>query len=289
MNRSSAVKPFLKWAGGKSQLLAQFEPLLPASIKGYHEPFMGSAALFFYLCNVNRLPRRARLADSNSELVNTFTVLRDHPDDLIARLAHHKRRHSQSHYYIVRAQAWSSLSPLERAARFIYLNKTCYNGLYRVNRSGQFNVPFGSYKNPSIFSEPGLRQASECLQRAELQEAPFQAVTSVARRGDFVYFDPPYHPLSKTANFTSYTAAEFGEAQQRELAEVFKTLHRKGCKVMLSNSWTPLILDLYQGFTLLPVLASRAINSNGAGRGRIKEAVVLNYTLGVPPAARLNR
>ncbi len=273
------VRPFLKWAGGKGQLLDQFALLYPRSFENYHEPFMGSAAVYFHLCSSGLIKRakRARLTDSNVELVNCYRVVRDEVDALIELLAEHKRRHSREHYYQVRGQRPQALSPLEAAARFIYLNKTCYNGLYRVNRRGQFNVPMGSYKNPAILDAEELRRASCALRETEIAVADFREVVHHAKSGDLIYFDPPYHPLTKTANFTSYTEAPFGEEQQRELAQVFCQLDRQGCQVMLSNSWTPFILDLYRGFHLVEVRAARAINSKASGRGRISEVVVLNY------------
>jgi DNA adenine methylase len=270
-------KPFLKWAGGKGQLLGQFAELYPCQFAGYHEPFVGSAAVYFHLCSLRTPTSRVRLTDSNAELVNCYTVVRDDVDSLIDSLAKHKRQHSPDHYYEVRAHPSDALSEVERAARLIYLNKTCYNGLYRVNRRGQFNVPLGSYKNPGIYAPGELRQASRALQNAEIEVAPFASVVKRARKGDFVYFDPPYHPLSSTANFTSYTQGAFGEQEQHELAQVFRALDRKGCKVMLSNSWTPFIRNLYKGFRLVEVKAARVINSKAEKRGKVSELVVLNY------------
>ena len=280
------TKPFLKWAGGKGQLLDQFAPLYPRSFCSYHEPFVGSAAVYFHLCGLRAagyladLMRRVRLTDSNMELVNCYQAVRDHVDELIDRLTLHKQKHGREYYYQVRSWLPQVLTPEEAAARFIYLNKTCYNGLYRVNRKGQFNVPMGSYKNPSIFDADNLRHASNMLRGVEIVVADFREVVNCAASGDFVYFDPPYHPLSRTANFTSYTEHPFGEEQQRELAQVFRALDRKGCKVMLSNSWTPFILDLYRGFRFVEVKAARAINSKAGGRGKISEAVVLNFESG---------
>lgn len=270
-------RPFLKWAGGKGQLLGQFAGLYPCQFAGYHEPFVGSAAVYFHLCGLRTPIRRARLTDSNAELVNCYTMVRDDVDSLIASLAKHRQQHSPDHYYEVRAQTPDALREVERAARLIYLNKTCYNGLYRVNRQGQFNVPMGSYKNPRIFDPAELRRASRALQNAEIEVAPFASVVKRARRGDFVYFDPPYHPLSNTANFTSYTQSTFGEQEQHELAHAFRELDRKGCKVMLSNSWTPFIRNLYKGFRLVEVKAVRVINSKAERRGKVSELVVLNY------------
>ncbi len=280
------IKPFLKWAGGKTQLLEQYAPLFPREFNGYHEPFVGSAAVYLRLCGLSaadplRSPlNRVRLTDSNDELINAYRAVRDQPHSLMALLAEHKRLHDQAHYYQVRAQKPNALSPIERAARLIYLNKTCFNGLYRVNRAGQFNVPMGRYQNPGLFDAEDLQRVSRALQRVELEVMDFRSVVQHARRGDFVYFDPPYLPVTRTAHFTRYTDQPFGEAQQCELAEVFRALDRQGCCVMLSNSWTPFILELYRDFNCIEVKAARAINSKAAGRGRVSEVVVVNYDVG---------
>lgn len=276
-------KPFLKWAGGKTQLLPVFTALYPPIFKTYHEPFLGSAAVYFHLYGLNARGALAdsmtgvTLSDSNSELVNCYRVVKDNVEELVPLLADHKRKHSHSHFYAVREQLPGRLTDILRAARFIYLNKTCYNGLYRVNRRGQFNVPIGSYKNPGIFEAEALRRASEALQQAEIRVGDFHEVADRAEKGDFIYFDPPYHPLTKSANFTSYTQEAFGEEQQKELADVYSALDRRGCYVMLSNSWTPFVLELYKQFDCRQVHAARAINSNSERRGKISELVVLNY------------
>lgn len=277
------AKPFLKWAGGKGQLFEQFMPLYPRTFDGYHEPFVGSAAVYFHLFNLVTAGKlkaaleRVRLTDANEELINCYAMVRDDVDVLIRALARHRERHSSSHYYAVRADSPATLSREERAARLIYLNKTCYNGLYRVNRKGEFNVPMGSYKNPSIYEADELRQVSRALQKTEIHAADFREVRRWASAGDFVYFDPPYHPLTTTSSFTNYTDQAFGEQEQRDLAQVYRDLDRRGCKLMLSNSWTPFIIDLYGGFRLVEVKATRAINSNPNKRGKISELVVLNY------------
>lgn len=276
-------KPFLKWAGGKTQLLAQLACLFPREFLGYHEPFVGSAAVYWHLYGLaidDQLSydgRRVRLTDANQELINCYQIVRDCPSELITQLAEHRRKHGETHYYQVRAQRPENLTAIQRAARFIYLNKTCYNGLYRVNRAGQFNVPIGSYKNPRIFDPEELNSASLALQGVTIEVADFHTVTSWAQCGDFVYFDPPYVPLTQTANFTSYTEAPFGEREQHDLADIFRVLDQKGCKVMLSNSWVPSNLDLYRGFNCIEVKANRAINSNAERRGKISELIVLNY------------
>ncbi len=280
---SATHKPYLKWAGGKTQLLAQFAALYPREFAGYHEPFVGSAAVYLHLLDLQARGdihtdwARVRLTDSNAELINCHHIVAHDLDTLIRRLAYHKRKHSHDYYYAVRAQNPDKLDAVHRAARLIYLNKTCFNGLYRVNRRGLFNVPIGSYKEPRIFDRADLAWASQALQCAEIALADFREVLSHARRGDFVYFDPPYHPVSKTASFTAYTGAAFGDAEQRALAQVFCDLDRKGCRVMLSNSWTPFVLELYHAFNVIEVKANRAINSQADKRGKISEVVVLNY------------
>ena len=278
-------KPFLKWVGGKSQLLNQFEPYFAAAfnegdIKRYIEPFVGGGAVFFHLCNYDRLPEQSFLFDINDELINTFQIVRDHVNDLIELLAIHEKKHDREYFYKIRGldrEPNLILANIERAARTIYLNRTCYNGLYRVNSKGQFNVPMGSYKNPKILHEETLLSACTVLQNSVIETRDFQYSLDVAKRDDFIYFDPPYDPLSKTASFTSYTANNFRDEDQRRLAEVFTILSDRGCLCMLSNSYTPFILDLYKKFRIEKVRASRAVNSDPNGRGAIDEVLVLNY------------
>ena len=265
------VTPFVKWAGGKGQLLDQLEPLLPDRFGAYLEPFLGGGAFYLAL-----EPARAILSDCNEDLIATYRMIRDRLDELLAELDTH--RHEETYYYDVRAQRPDRLTPVARAARFIYLNKSCYNGLYRVNRSGQFNVPFGRSRTaPRLYSEANLRRIAALLAGAELVVAPYQQTLDRARRGDFVYFDPPYHPLSATSNFTAYTAAAFDAGDQRELARWYRLLDDRGCKLMLSNSSAPLIRELYADFRVEEVQAHRMINSDAGARGAITELVVLNY------------
>ncbi|GAB4574318.1 MAG: DNA adenine methylase [Anaerolineae bacterium] len=281
----SRAAPFLKWAGGKTQLLAQYDPLFPTGpVERYFEPFVGSGAVFFALRRRD-FARSYHLFDSNPELINVYQVVRDQVEELITLLAEHRARHaadSRAHYYAVREldrdPDWRrTAAPVVRAARMIYLNKTCYNGLWRVNSKGQFNVPLGRYKNPPILDEDKLRAASAALQGVALAVADFRSIVDCAAAGDFVYFDPPYVPLSATANFTSYAKDDFGEQDQRDLAEVFRALDRRGCRVMLSNADAPLVHTLYADFNLRLVTARRAINSHTARRGPIAEVVVTNY------------
>jgi len=269
----------MKWVGGKQQLLNQFEAFLPPTFRRYFEPFMGGGAVFFHLWNTSKLPAEASLFDNNTELVNAYLVTRDKLDELIEKLAVHKEKHSKKYYYEIRRLDRENkvLSDVERAARTIYLNRTCYNGLYRVNSKGEFNVPMGSYINPQILNEDVLRTASGCLKGVNVELRDFRSIVDFAHAGDFFYFDPPYDPLSKTASFTSYTHNSFGRKDQQELAEVFARLAEKGAFVMLSNSDTPFVRGLYGKFRIETVRARRAVNSDANGRGCVEEVVVLNY------------
>jgi DNA adenine methylase len=267
------AKPFLKWAGGKGQLLAQFRPLFPAEYGRYFEPFVGSAAVFFAL-----RPRRAVLTDVNRELLDCYCAVQEDVERVIVALRRHA--YDEEHYYRVRDLDPAKLSPPDRAARTIFLNKTGYNGLYRVNKKGRFNVPFGRYTNPG-FAHPdqldNLRACARVLQGVTLEVRDFAEVGNHARARDFVYFDPPYVPASSTADFTSYVPGGFGWEEQRRLAEVFAQLTRRGVRAMLSNSDTPAVRDLYAAFRIDVVLASRSINSRADKRGKVGEVVVRNY------------
>ncbi len=271
--RATAVRPFLKWAGGKGRLLRQYADLFPDKIGNYHEPFLGSGAVFFRL--YPRIEGGAHLSDRIEDLILTYRAVRDDVAGVVRRLKKHV--YEREHYYRVRAQNPARLSAAGRAARFIYLNRTGFNGLYRVNRSGKFNVPFGRYKNPTICDEEGLRRASEPLASAEIENRGFEDLPGCVKKGDFVYLDPPYHPRSKTSNFTAYTSDPFGEDEQRALAKTCQALHERGARFMLSNSDTAFIRRLYKGFGIQRVYAARAINASPNGRGKIAEVVVRNY------------
>jgi DNA adenine methylase len=266
------AKPFIKWAGGKSKLLPDLSKLFPPKkqIGAYFEPFLGGGAVFFYLQHPN-----SYLSDSNQELIELYKIVQQNVEELIDALKGHKNE--RDYFYKVRAQRPSELSPIERAARLIYLNKTCFNGLYRVNSRGDFNVPFGRYKNPLICDAEGLRAASLALQNAKILHEHFESVLSWAKPTDFIYFDPPYHPLNKTSSFTSYTSDRFGEEEQKHLSCVYTELANRGCFVMMSNSDTPLIRNLYKDFNIKEIQASRAINSKSEGRGKITELLIINY------------
>ncbi|MEE9227292.1 MAG: DNA adenine methylase [Acidobacteriota bacterium] len=269
--------PFLKWAGGKGQLLEQFLPLIPSGFRGYVEPFAGSAAVFFRVANGGRTSRRL-LADSNQELVNCYRVVRDQVEEVIRILRNHQKLHGNDHYYETRAVRPETLPEVDRAARMIYLNRTCYNGLYRVNSKGLFNVPIGRYVNPRICDAANLRLVSHALRGCELLDKPFEEAPEYCRGGDLVYLDPPYQPISATSKFTSYTAGQFTAEDQERLASVFTELDRNGCLLMMSNSDSPLIRKLYRArFRIRTVRARRAINSRSDRRGPIRELLICNY------------
>lgn len=264
-------RPFLKWVGGKSQLIPQYERYFPTRFKTYYEPFLGGGAIFFHL-----LPTQAFLMDINAELVNVYRCVKEQVEPLIELLVKHRDRHSPDYYYQIRANPVGS--NLERAARLIYLNKTCFNGLYRENSKGQFNVPLGRYKNPGIFDPGLLRAASAALRRVQIQENPFEAILNYAHTGhDFVYFDPPYYPLSSTSSFTAYHRYAFTQDDQIRLQQTFAILARRGVKVMLSNSDCSFIRELYSDFNIHTIFAARSINSNAKKRGKITEVLVTSY------------
>lgn len=264
-------RPFLKWAGGKGQLIPQYIPYFPKEFSTYYEPFLGGGAIFFYL-----LPNCSTLMDINPELVNVFRCVRDRVEELIEQLQQHRDRHAPEYYYQVRA--CNQGSEVERAARLIYLNKTCFNGLYRENSKGQFNVPIGRYKNPAICDPGLLHAASRALQESQIEISSFEAVLDYAHSNrDFVYFDPPYHPISATSRFTAYNRYSFAQADQIRLRDTFVTLAQRGVKVMLSNSDCPFIRELYKDFTIHTIFASRSINSNINRRGKITEVLVTSY------------
>ena len=273
-------KPFVKWVGGKRQLLKQFRDLglyppenFDPITNTYFEPFVGGGAVFFDL-----LPETAYLSDLNNELVVTYNVIKNDVENLIKSLKKHKV--DKEYFLKIRAQNPEKLSDLNTASRFIYLNRTCFNGMYRVNSKGGFNVPFGKYNNPLICDESNLRKASKALKNVEIKKQDYKEVLKKAKKGDFVYFDPPYYPVSKTASFTSYTSESFLDKEQIELRDTFVELHKRGCFVMLSNSDTPFINKIYsepKGLRITKVQAGRAINSDASKRGKITEVLVTNY------------
>jgi len=277
--QAPAAAPFLKWAGGKRALLDQYSPFFPERAATYFEPFVGSGAVFFHLRG-RGFAEHYLLSDANHDLINVYRVVQDDIETLIEHLRAHRAAHNEDHYYRVRAQdrnGYDHLAGVDRAARMIYLNRTCYNGLWRVNRQGHFNVPMGKYRNPRIVNEHRLRAASAALRGVRLCAEDFANAVREAHPGDFVYFDPPYVPLSATASFTSYYADDFTIAEQRRLADTFRDLDRRGVQAMLSNSDHPLVWELYAGFRIERVSARRAINRDAGKRGPVSEVLVLNY------------
>lgn len=276
MAKNTFVQPFLKWAGGKRQLLDEIRKYVPKGYNTYYEPFVGGGAVLFSL-----QPERAVINDINAELIRTYRVIRDDVDTLLEHLAKHQN--DKEYFYELRAldrtEQFEALSPAERASRLIYLNKTCYNGLFRVNRQGQFNVPFGDYKNPNIVNEPVLRAVHQYLVENEIEilNTDFVEAVATAKEGDFVYIDPPYDPISSTSSFTGYSLDGFGRDEQIRLKQTVDSLTNRGCKVLLSNSATDFIKDLYKDYQIVIVTANRAINSNASRRGKIDEVLVMNY------------
>lgn len=269
--------PVLKWAGGKRQLLGELIPRLQRAtgVARYHEPFIGGGAVFFELKRLGLLPGPATISDVNPNLVDVYQALRADLPRLIALLEKHELAHGEAYYYATRELV--PQDPVERAARVIYLNKTCFNGLYRENSKGRFNVPIGKYVNPTVCHEPVLRAAAAALDGVEIACRGFEALLDHARPRDLVYLDPPYVPLSSTSSFASYAKGGFGADEQRRLADVCRVLDQRGVRFLLSNSMNETVRRLYQGFRVETVLASRSVNSQGAGRGAVEEALVSNF------------
>lgn len=270
-------KPFLQWVGGKRALIPQYQHLFPKKFDRYLEPFLGGGAIYFHL-----KANRAVINDSNPELIATYQGVRDNSQEVVALLKLLKERHSQNLYQTIRnldrdATTFSKFEKYEIAARMIYLNQTCFNGVYRVNKHGQFNVPIGSSLNRLICDEGTIIKASKILKNAEIRCVDFNEVISGAGKEDFVYFDPPYFPISEYSDFTRYTKEKFYQKDQERLREGFELLHKKGCKVMLSNSDCSFIRNLYKPYRIHKVLSGRALNSDKAKRGKISELVITNY------------
>ena len=272
------TRPFLKWAGGKRQLLPQISELVP-KMKTYYEPFIGAGAVLFYL-----QPKKVVINDTNAELINCYNVIKDNLDELIEDLNNHKNE--KEYFYLIREldrmPAYQKLSDVGRSSRIIYLNKTCYNGLFRVNSQGQFNTPFGRYNNPKIVDKTVLKAVNKYLNSHDVTilNLDFEEAVSTAKKGDFVYFDPPYDPISDTSSFTGYDINGFNKDEQKRLKDTFEELTNKGVKCMLSNSKTPFITKLYKEYGTIDVSAIRSINSNASKRGKIEEILVLNYGYG---------
>jgi DNA adenine methylase len=271
------AEPVLKWAGGKRRLVEQYAKHFKAKFGAYHEPFFGGGAVYFWLWGTGRLAGKpaSRLTDINPELINFYSVLQSRPAELFEQMGRHQELHSQEYYYEVRKQQPPELDEVSRAARMLYLNRTCFNGLYRENSRGEFNVPMGRYTNPRILHREGLQAATRALEGCHLSVSPYLEVENHAKPGDLVYFDPPYQPLTTTSNFTSYTQHNFSEDDQRQLAALFARLSKRKVKVLLSNSDAPLIRELYKGFKQVKIQAARAINSKADQRQKITELLIL--------------
>lgn len=270
----SETYPIVKWVGGKRQLMFELIKNMPKSYNRYFEPFIGGGALFFEL-----QPEQAYISDMNEELINLYSVVRNNVYELIKDLSKHEvsKEYFLEIRNIDRTEQYTELSDVERASRFIYLNRTCFNGMYRVNSQGQFNVPFGHYKNPRIIDKNNLLNCSELLKKTEIKCADFSEILTKVKKDDFVYFDPPYVPLNETSSFTSYTKDGFDIDMQFKLRDVCDELATMGVKFMLSNSDTKLVNELYANYEIKKVFASRQINANADGRGKITEVLVRNY------------
>ena len=273
-NNLPQAKPFLKWAGGKTQLMDEILNSAPKHFNKYFEPFLGGGAVFF---NLN--PKQAFLSDLCEDLINCFIAVQQTPNELVQELESYP--YSEEFFYQIRelsrTEEFAKLSNLKKAARFIYLNKTCFNGLYRVNSQGHFNVPFGKYKNPQLFKIENIMACNQALKDVELKNATYDNILEKVSKDDFVYLDPPYSPLSQSASFTSYTSDGFSDNKQAELRNFCDKLNEKGAKFLLSNSYTTLILSLYKNYEIQTVKAKRAINSVSKGRGQINEVLIKNY------------
>lgn len=270
------LKPIVKWAGGKSKLLGELLPRVPQGIRTYYEPFFGGGALFVALASHKpKAMKKAVIADRNPDLVACYKAIRDNVDGLIRELGHYHYDHDL--FYATRARDVSTANDVVRGARLLFLNHTCFNGLWRVNSKGEFNVPFGRYTNPKICNEPLLRGWHGVLQGVTIQAVDFATITKKAKEGDFVYFDPPYMPVSRTANFASYGAGGFGDTEQTRLRDEFARLAKCGTNAVLSNADTPASRALYKDFSCFVVKASRRINSNIKKRGDASELIVTNW------------
>lgn len=277
MKKGKLVAPVVKWVGGKRQLLDQITPLLPKRFTSYCEPFLGGGAVLFSI-----QPNMAVVNDLNGDLILVYEVIRDDVDSLIASLKTHEN--TQEHFYAVRdldrnRESYDALSRVEKASRLLYMNKTCYNGLFRVNNSGEFNSPYGHYKRPNIVNEPTLRAVSRYLNASDITfyNEDFAATLERVPQGGFVYLDPPYDPVSDTASFTGYNRGGFDRNEQIRLKECCDELTKRGVKFLLSNSSTPFIRELYMDYKVTLVRARRAINSDGNKRGAIQEVLIRNY------------
>ena len=278
--KNPLVSPILKWVGGKRQLLDSIEPLIP-KCSTFYEPFIGGGAVLF-----SRQPDKAVINDLNPELINVYLTIKNEPKALIEKLKEHRDNSSEEYFYSIRAldrdkEVFENMMNVERAARIIYLNKTCYYGLFRVNSSGEFNSPWGRYKNPNITNETTINALHTYFNKANItiKCGDYREALKGIRKGAFIYFDPPYMPISSSASFTGYTAGGFGEQEQIALKEQCDALNEKGIKFLVSNSSCPFIEELYKDYIVEHVNAKRAINANPQKRGEIKEVLIRNYEL----------
>lgn len=278
---SASPKPFVKWAGGKRQLIPQIEKHIPKKFSSYFEPFLGGGALLFHLFSENK-NLKGSVSDLNSDLVLSYVTIRDNLDGLLKSLQKHSDNYfsdSKSYYYSVRES--NPKSQFEKVSRLLFLNRTCFNGLYRVNGKGKFNVPLGRYSNPNIVQEENLRSVNQFLNQNKIiiKCQDFSSTVEKAKKGDFVYFDPPYQPISKTANFTSYTNRNFGLNDLKRLAKVSNQLAKKGVNVLLSNSSSKQVRDLFSAkyWEIIKIEANRAINSDSNKRTGHSELLIKNY------------
>lgn len=274
----SNIKPFVKWAGGKNGLINSLISFIPKNFNYYFEPFVGGGALFFYLKNLNILnSKKIYLNDKNVELINAYKQIKINPNKLLEELEILQNNHSKEYFYKIRNldrdSNFYSLSEVFRAARFIYLNKTCFNGLCRYNAKGNFNTPMGNYKNPKIYDKDLIFSVHKVLKNVSITNKDFEVISLKAKKGDFVYFDPPYYPLNKTSSFVSYTD-NFSANEQIRLYKLFKMLDCEGIKVLQSNSNTDFIKELYKDFEIIEVISKRAINCKGDKRGKITELII---------------
>lgn len=279
MDATDGPRPFLKWAGGKYSVAPALIELLPQDLpsRTYREPFLGGGGLFFYLSKVTP-PKRSILSDALGDLIRTYTVVKRTPERLNKLLFELAKGHSREQFYEVRSRFNDDrgAADVDRASWLIYLNKTCFNGLFRTNKTGEFNVPMGRFDNPAIYDPSRIVAASRALDRAELKHQPFEHLLKVAKEGDVIYFDPPYVPVSKTANFAAYSDGTFDAKDQARLAAVFRKLDARGCLLALSNSDTEEVRTLYAGFSFSTLVANRNISARGEARKPIREVVIRN-------------
>lgn len=281
LSKNPLVAPVLKWVGGKRQLLDQIRPLIPSKISTYYEPFVGGGAVLFDLT-----PKKAIINDFNSELINVYKMIKEKPEDLISHLENHKNLNCEEYFYTIREldrnrEKYDALTDLEKAARIIYLNKTCFNGLFRVNSSGEFNSPWGKYKNPNITCETTIRALHNYFSENDVTilTGDYEASLNGATSKDFVYLDPPYMPISSSSSFTGYTSNGFGQEEQERLKSVCDSLNSKGVRFLQSNSDCDFIKKLYSDYRIIEVDAKRLINADAKKRGEIKEVLICNYEI----------